>query len=78
MRLKLAGVIYIDPAATALMPEPSEASDEQPVLSLWEVAPPEASLTTEIRRVSRKKGMKVETLLTDSLSVTVTAPEEEE
>ncbi|MFZ5824103.1 MAG: hypothetical protein ACOY94_07235 [Bacillota bacterium] len=78
MRLKLAGVIYIDPAATALMPEPNEAPAEEPEISLWEVAPATDHLELSINTVDRKAAIKEESLLTDTLSVTVTPSEEEE
>lgn len=78
MRLKLAGVIYIDPAATALMPEPNEAPAEEPEISLWEVAPAADRLDLTVESVARKAGIKEESVLTDALSVTVTPAEEEE
>jgi|GEM_PF-3933985 len=77
MRLKLAGVIYIDPSATALVPEPEPGADEPPELSLWEVSPVAADLVAEVKTVARKAGLTEPVLLTDTLSVTVTAPEEE-
>lgn len=75
MRLKLAGVVYIDPAATALMPEKEEGVGEQPELSLWETAPAVDRLEAGVRTVARKKEFTEETVLTDSVSVTVTTEE---
>ncbi|MFZ5816343.1 MAG: hypothetical protein ACOY93_13770 [Bacillota bacterium] len=75
-RLKLAGVLYLDPSATALMEEPEEGEGGQPELSLWEVSPATADLAAEVRTVHRKEAFAEATLLTDSVAITVTAEEE--
>lgn len=76
MRLKLAGVLYIDPSATALMEDEAEPVVEPPELSLWEVHPVADGLGAEVRRKEFKKGYGEETVLLDSVSVTVTKEEE--
>ncbi len=77
MRLKLAGVIYIEPSATALMPEADPGASEEPEISLWEVSPATAEPEAGIQTVARKAGMQETITLADTLSVTVTVPEEE-